>query len=103
FALLEDVAGHVNHMRAVVASLAVSRVPEPMPVVVKTVLVEWNHRSRSAKQVVVHFRRRCRVGLAADVLSRSKADTFDHVDLSEFPGVQILHCRPHDGPAAMVC
>src|SRR5881628_1951961 len=45
-----------------IADFAIARIPNPMPVVVKTILSEWLQRRRSSPQVVVNAGGRCLLG-----------------------------------------
>src|SRR5262249_43064903 len=52
----------VDFMDRLIADFAVARIPNPMPVVVKTILSEWLQRCRSSPEVVVNTGRYCLLG-----------------------------------------
>src|SRR5262245_34986431 len=78
FVLLKGPTRDVGIVRAVIAGLAIPGVPEPVPVVMKSSLVErapgrWPH-----PEVVVDSGRNGAVGLAAQRLARPENDALHH-------------------------
>src|SRR5262249_43918159 len=103
----------VHFVDALVAEIAVAGVPEPVPVVVKAVAVDWPFRRRTKPEVVVHLRqiggiiaglgpavRRERerlagihrtVGVLPDRIAPLVAETARHVDLADLAIPHALH------------
>src|SRR5207247_2452046 len=54
----EKPAGDIHLMNALVAEVAVAVVPDPMPVVMKSLSADRRHRRRAAPEIVIDVRRR---------------------------------------------
>ncbi len=79
----EPPAADVHFVDTLVRDIAVSGVPEPMPVVVETIRIERLHCGRSHPQIVVDARRHRRIGFVADRFTALVAQPFRHIDLAE--------------------
>src|SRR6185437_5381523 len=101
FILAQPPACLVHFMDALVAEIAVARVPNPMPIVMETLAHKRTHRRGAAPQIVVatlgrllwpaHF---------ADAAARLVAQTTRHLDFAELARVQEGHCFLQAGAAA---
>ena len=75
--------GGEHRGRALIADVGIAGVPEPMPVVMKSVLVKWQHRGNARPGVVIHALGHRRIGFAPDVIAQLHipAGGFDLPDL----------------------
>ncbi len=94
-------ARHIDLVNALVAQVAVAVVPEPVPVVVKTILREGVLRRRAQPQVVVHARRHRLFRLAADGVAPLVAHAAGHVDIADESVAQLLDHHPSDTRALL--
>src|SRR5207244_4006017 len=56
--LAEEPAGDVHLVDALVAEVAATGVPDPVPVIVEPLATEGRHRGGTAPEIIIHFRRR---------------------------------------------
>ena len=90
---VDDPAGQVKLVDAVVDDVSAGVVPEPVPGVVEVVLVERPRRSGAEPAVVVDTRRHGPVGPLADARAGLAVEHANEVDLAELAGPDVV-----DGP-----
>src|SRR5690348_9471192 len=88
-------------MDALVAQIAIAVIPEPVPVVMKSVAGELVQRRRAEPEVVVHARGHRLDRLAADGVAPLEAQPARHIDLADNALAQLLGGLARDARAAI--
>src|SRR5207237_1586944 len=87
---VEAPATNVRRVNVVVPQLAVTRVPEPVPVVVKLRACQRTHRRRAGPEIVVHARRDFILAGSADGIAPPIDDAAGQLHLAEFAVVNVF-------------
>src|SRR5215469_6715590 len=90
-------ARDINLMDGLIADLPVSRVPNPMPVVVKAILGERLQRRRAGPQVVMHSSRHGLFDSVPDRWPPFIAERARQIDVSDCPVAQMTNSFDHPG------
>src|SRR5262245_12214610 len=86
----EAPARHIYLVDCLVAKIAIARVPDPMPVVMKPIVGERLHRRWAGPEVVVEARRNRFGRRPANRVPPLEAESPSQIDLAEGPAVQML-------------
>src|SRR5579871_2667692 len=81
----------VHLMDSLVSEVSVAVIPEPVPVIVKTVTRELMLRRGTKPQIVVHACGHGLDGLSADGVAPLKAQPARHVNIADYALAQLLH------------
>src|SRR5262249_23631779 len=79
----------VDLVDPLVAKVAISRVPYPVPVVVKPVATEWLHRRRTCPEVVIDARWNGFGGRVANRVSPLETQAARQIDLAKRPSAKM--------------
>ena len=88
---VQATAGNVELMWSLVAGIAVSGIPVPVPVVVETAFIERPVGGRPKPKVIVDACRDCTVVKKPERVSRLKSQASRHIDFAEFAIMQKFH------------
>ncbi len=83
--------GDVDLVYTIVARVAGSVVPEPVPVIVEPVAIEWTLGCRPEPEVIVDVRGRLAVRHTADGTSQLVVNRLGHSDFAEFARSHVLN------------
>src|SRR5439155_14577254 len=86
----EAPATNVRRVDVVVPQLAVARVPEPVPIIMKLWTREWNHRCRPHPEVVIDARGNFTMSGSADGLAPPIDKAAGQFHVAEFAVVNVL-------------
>ena len=89
-------------MHALIADVAVSGVPKPMPVVLETQFVEGPHGRRPQEEIPIYAWRNRTVGFVTDGHAPLEAQTFRHINLADNAALQRLNAVYLESGAAML-
>src|SRR5262249_18791227 len=85
-------ATNIHLMNALIAEVAATVIPKPMPVVMELLAPNWNQRGRTGPQVVIYVGRgRLRLAYFADAAARLVAQTAGDEELAQIAGANPFH------------
>src|SRR5215467_7756014 len=91
----ESPARNIHLVNALVADVAVSVVPEPVPVVVKMIPCEGLERRRAGPQVVVYAGGHGLFGSVSDGVAPFEAQAARHIDVADHARAHLVHGLPY--------